>query len=307
MPAAERKDDAAQSGRWSALKGYELNGLSRFAHWAQSKILPVTHTQYVIIPCVEKATTLALRLLPSHAITINDFNRTCQNALQFSTLDSRVLLKHLERSRQVTIRDDYIKAISKGDITDTDMTTADLRSLHEEISTQISSLEHARDITLQKVKSSLTSKSQALRYLRKTKLIEASLDNLLDRDLQVQQVLMQIEKAAGNADLMTALEHSERVLAQYNKGAIERAESITDTLRDEMMNSEEVDRILASVGGENVDSEELEAELRKMQDDDSKDTVQKLAQLKLVPNDSPKLEEVESTSLQHSYSAEPVQ
>ena len=256
---------------------------------------------------MEKAATLAIRLLPSHTITITDFNRICQNSLQLSTLDSRVLLKHLGRSRQIIIRDNYIKTVSKGDITDTDMATADLRSLHEEISTQVSSLEHARDITLHKVKSNLTSKSQALRYLRKTKLIEASLDNLLDRDLQGQQVLLQIEKAAGNADLMTALERSGKVLSQYNKGAVERAESITDTLRDGMMNSEEVDRILASVGEESVDSAELEAELKKMQEDDSKDTIQKLEQLKLVPNDSPKLQEVVSTSSQHAYSAEPVQ
>lgn len=139
-------------------------------------------------------------------------------------------------------------------------------------------------------KAALNNKNRisALSALRSKKLAEHNLKQRLDTLAQLEETYTSIERAAGQVEIVRAMEAGAGVLRQLHAetGGAERVENVVDDLREEMSKVDEVGNIVNQAGPA-VDDTEVDDELEAMEEEERQareeeevqETMKKLAEL----------------------------
>ena len=175
-------------------------------------------------------------------------------------------------------------------ITQQDTTVSSLKSLISAISKQVGGLENKIAELEATAKTALSSKNRisALAALRSKKLAEHNLKQRLDTLVQLEEAYTAIERAAGQVEVVQAMEAGTIALrALHTKiGGAERVEHVVDDLRDEMSQTDEIGNIINETVPA-VDESEIDEELEAMEEADrqaneereARETAKRLAEL----------------------------
>lgn len=244
---------------------------------------------FVILKNVEEAADKALALVSTNATTatsliysLSTFTDAFSRVLQTQPLsksDIDILLVHLVRDKHAVTTSTSpdgsctIKFASPRStkpplpINHHDETIATLLSLNLQLTSQINAL-HMRVTLLDNEARNAVAESKrtrALSSLRLKKLAEATLKKRGYSQIQVENVLTSIDEAAGQVEMVDAMEASGKVLLELNKqiGGIARVDKVMDAVREAMEESKDVGRVLAEIGAEDaaVDDTEVDEEL----------------------------------------------
>ncbi|KAI9681027.1 MAG: hypothetical protein M1822_007101 [Bathelium mastoideum] len=215
--------------------------------------------------------------------SLSTFTSTFAHALHPSTplspTDISILLTHLSRDRAALAYDPASQTIKfKPDptldnppepVTANDTALAALTTLLASLQTQTQHLAtrttdlgaEARDAV---AKGNTTG---ARTTLRRKRLAETTLAQRGDALARVEEVLAEVERAAGQVEVVKALQAGTGVLKglQAEVGGVEEAERVVEGWREEVGKVEEVSGVLAEVGGEGVDEGEVEGELEALE------------------------------------------
>lgn len=195
--------------------------------------------------------------------------------------DLDVLLTFLSRDKDVILYDGQIfkiKAPSDDSsaqqhaqqITKEDTTIASIKEL-------ISSLTHQTHLLAGRIseldrtaRSAVQNKNRiaALAALKQKKLAEQTLEGRYASLTQLEAVAAKIQEASDSVAMVKIMETSTKVLESLNEqvGGVDRVENLTNKLRDQMAEVDEVNTILAEAGSSQVgvDEEEIDDELEGM-------------------------------------------
>jgi len=248
------------------------------------------HGRFVVVKNVEEVAkhitaTIATRPSLIDRIFTTDLFAS-ELAPTLSATDLKVLLRHLSRDNPVcAYSGNTIKFLAPGEpatITETDTTIAHLRSLLLSMSIRITQLSTDIALCTARAQAAVASKNRsvALGALKSRKTAEGVLATQLRTRGQVEEVMMSIQTAADNIELMKILDRSSKVLKGLNKeiGGAERVDSVLDKLREETETVEEVNRVIAEGGvviDEEVVEDELEAMLMEVKDAEREEKVRK--------------------------------
>lgn len=194
-----------------------------------------------------------------------------------SPSDSITLLTYLSRDKPVLSHDDKTVKLnapnssSPEPVTQQDTTIAHLRDLIASLDTQCDAL-YARIADLNtKIKSALTrnQSASAKSCLRTRKLVETTLQTRLETLHKLESVFTSIENAAGQVEVLKAMEASSSVLAKLNSevGGAQRVEGVLELLSGQMDDVKDVESVLhdaAVDSGAVEDEDELERELNAL-------------------------------------------
>ncbi|KAG0135934.1 Snf7-domain-containing protein [Tuber indicum] len=192
-----------------------------------------------------------------------------------SETDLRVLLVFLSRDlREASVANNTIKfKPPTGELTPVsphDTTIANLKTLITSLHTTISTLSTKISTSDAKARTAIQSsnKHAALSALKSKKIAETSLESRAKSLAQLEEVLVKIEQAADNIELVRTLEDSSKVLAGLNKrvGGVEGVDKVTDELREQMNETGEITRILGEETSAiaQVDDGEVEGEFEAL-------------------------------------------
>ncbi|KAL7266286.1 hypothetical protein RUND412_011174 [Rhizina undulata] len=152
-------------------------------------------------------------------------------------------------------------------ITEQDTTIAQLKEMVEALQLNVESLGARVNNLEEKARKALESKNRilAMAALRSKQVTERHLASRAQSLGQLEEVLLQIEHAASNVELVRQMERSSKVLRNLNKevGGVERVDAIMSSLKEEM---EEAAEVVCKIGEATppVDEEEVEDELETM-------------------------------------------
>jgi charged multivesicular body protein 7 len=192
-----------------------------------------------------------------------------------SEADLRVLLVFLSRDlREASVANNTIKfKPPTGELTPVsphDTTIANLKTLITSLHTTISTISTKISTSDAKARTAIQSsnKHAALSALKSKKIAETSLESRAKSLAQLEKVLVKIEQAADNIELVRTLEDSSKVLAGLNKrvGGVEGVDKVTDELREQMNETGEITRILGEETSAmaQVDDGEVEGEFEAL-------------------------------------------
>lgn len=113
-------------------------------------------------------------------------------------------------------------------------------------------------------KKNLTSAKSAL---RSKKLVDTKLQQRIATLTQLEDVYAKIEQAADQVEMVRVMEASSQTLRSLNKqtGGVEKVQDVMEGLREEMMNVEEIGRVVNEGSAGEVDEGEVEDELEEME------------------------------------------
>lgn len=155
-------------------------------------------------------------------------------------------------------------------VTPHDTTIANLKTLIASLHTTITILSTKISTSDAKARTAIQSsnKHAALSALKSKKIAEASLESRAKSLAQLEEVLVKIEQAADNVELVRTLEDSSKVLAELNTrvGGVEGVDKVVDELREQIDDTSEVTRILSEGMGAaaQVDDGEVEEEFEAL-------------------------------------------
>ncbi len=115
---------------------------------------------------------------------------------------------------------------------------------------------------------SLNQRARALSSLRAKKLAETTLQRREGSLAQVDGVLSSIDEAAGQVEMVRAMEASGKVLRDLNAavGGVEKVETVMNIVRKGMADVEDVSRVFAEEsGGGAIDEAEVDEELEMLE------------------------------------------
>ncbi|KDN40178.1 hypothetical protein K437DRAFT_258766 [Tilletiaria anomala UBC 951] len=197
-----------------------------------------------------------------------------------SARDLDALLKHLQREYSaVSVDNEIVKfALRKGEAAQTitlqDKSVVSLRETHMSLERQIVDIGERIQACTRKIKEALCARSQeqAKSYLRSRKLLE---ELLLKRTGTVEtlgSVLVKIEQAAGDAEIVAAYELSATTLKKILSDPslqVDRVENTMQKLSDAIADQQEIQEMIRSgvpPSGE-IDEEEIMKELETLEQD----------------------------------------
>ncbi|KAK6363523.1 hypothetical protein TWF730_000955 [Orbilia blumenaviensis] len=187
-----------------------------------------------------------------------------------SEKDMKVLVKFLSRDlgeaavSGKTIKfkptDSPLQPISQSDIT-----TAQLKHLILTQTLKVDALSHKITQLQEKAKKAILSNNKitALSALKSKKMTEEQLRTVTNSLASLESVVMKIEQAVDNAELIDTLEQGSKVLAGLNKvtGGVERVEKVMDELQEQMDETDEISRIVTEPGTTKLD--EIEGDVQE--------------------------------------------
>ncbi|PWW72729.1 hypothetical protein C7212DRAFT_366452 [Tuber magnatum] len=202
---------------------------------------------------------------------------------RLSETDFKVLLVFLSRDlREASVANNTIKFKSPtGELTPTsphDTTIANLKTLIASLHTTITTLSTKISASDAKARTAIQSsnKRAAISALKSKRMAETSLESRAKSLAQLEEVLVKIEQAVDNVELVRTLEDSSKVLAGFNKrvGGVERVDTVVDELREQMDETGEVTRILGEETGTaaQFDDGEVEGELEALLQEEERKT-----------------------------------
>ncbi|KAG8934572.1 hypothetical protein FRC02_009652 [Tulasnella sp. 418] len=205
-------------------------------------------------------------------------------AIKGSTLsqeDVKVLLRHLERDRKVIIRDkEVIKFIETEmhhrpqQITETDKGVLEMKITISRLEEQIEEIQNQITERTNKIKDFLRKgqKVMATSYLRSRKQLEEVLGKRLGSLETIQTILLKIENAANDLEIMRAYETSTNTLKTIlakPELQLENVERTLDAMSEALADHKEIDDAI-KLGMEDtsgVDEDELEEELKMLEEE----------------------------------------
>eukprot|EP01006_Ploeotia_vitrea_P034546 TRINITY_DN65761_c7_g1_i4.p1 TRINITY_DN65761_c7_g1~~TRINITY_DN65761_c7_g1_i4.p1 ORF type:complete len:200 (+),score=129.43 TRINITY_DN65761_c7_g1_i4:325-924(+) len=108
-------------------------------------------------------------------------------------------------------------------------------------------------------------KSGALYNLRRKKLLQSKLDQISGKKLNLETQIFALEDAASNKEYLGAMKQSNVTLQTHIKEAdIDKAADIMDDITDQLTMIDEMGEALAQPIGQQMDEDELAAELEEM-------------------------------------------
>lgn len=213
-----------------------------------------------------------------------------------SELDMRVLLKYMERDRGVAMIDgnviklehsqsEKLSAITEEEkgVVNVKDTYARLESQVEEIEMRIKERQVKLEVALRDKK-----REQALSHLRSKKMLEEVLEKRTKSMETLHGVLIKIEQAASDVEIVKAYEMSTsslKALLANERLQPERIEASMDQMQDTIADADEVRRavemgnegVRRAAGEEEMDEEEMEAELKRLEEENEKENDEKIA------------------------------
>lgn len=215
--------------------------------------------------------------------------------VDISQRDLLILVKHLTRDRKSAVADDYcIKFKSSfGDISE-DLTIGEhereivkVRETYQQLESQVEDIGARIEERQGRVESSLrsNSKNQALSYLRSRKALEALRDKRVGALETLHGILLKIEQAASDVEVVKAYEASTASLKALLKSEHlqpERIASSMDAMQESMTDAEEIrqaielgqEGVQSAAGNGEINSEDLERELAALQEEVEKEEAQ---------------------------------
>ena len=215
-------------------------------------------------------------------LSLGSFKETFRDLLGtkkgLSDADFVVLLRYLQRDKGVVSWDgETVKLRTPGEtdvVTQEDATIASLKTLIKDLEIQTKSLDAKVDELNVTARQAVEKKNRvsALATLRSKKLAEGTLVKRHATLAQLEEVLVNIEQAADQVELVRVMEGSSRVLAGLNKevGGVERVDDVVESLREQMGQVDEVGNVIAEAGQSVVDEGEVDDELDAMERDEGK-------------------------------------
>ncbi|PWN37494.1 uncharacterized protein FA14DRAFT_114188, partial [Meira miltonrushii] len=220
---------------------------------------------------------------PAIAATLPD-SSTAKSSLSESDLE--VLLKYLARDRKVALVDKEVIKLElehgsiepESKITEHEKGIMDVRDTHAKVEKQIEEIEKRIKERQSKVEKCLkeNSKSQALSYLRSKKTLEALLEKRVGTLETLHGILVKIEQAASDVEIMKAYETSTASLKTLLGDARlqpDRIDANMDEMQETLASADEVRQAIdlgaqgmrQASGVEEPDEAEMEAELLALQ------------------------------------------
>ncbi|KAL9948476.1 hypothetical protein ACHAQF_004214 [Verticillium nonalfalfae] len=271
---------------------------------------------YVVLPNLEKAGGLVAEQAAARAsdtrfertFTRRHFERACaadlavagQKDRALAGRDVDVLLRFLARDKGLVASDGQTVRIRvEGEdaaITEEDAAVAQLKALVEDLKHQTTLLAARVDTLAADAKAAVGRRNNAaaMRLLREKKTAEATLGKRGAALLQMEEIAARIQQARDQVQFVKVMEGSAGVLKQLNAevGGVERVEGVVDALREQMADTDEVGRILASAGEvEAIDDGEIDDELRALE----KAEEDRIAAEKQAEKDAHQAREAEAT------------
>ncbi|EGN93262.1 hypothetical protein SERLA73DRAFT_97977 [Serpula lacrymans var. lacrymans S7.3] len=223
----------------------------------------------------EKSTTIADCLF-----TFDSFRKYVRaellSGVSLSELDTKVLLKFLERERGVIVcDDDVIKFVHSGKdkrVTTVDRGILELKSAVEHISAQIDDIQEKISLASSKISTALREKRKnvALSHLRSKKQLEDLLEKRLGSLDMLRSTMIRVEAAAGDIEIMKSYESSTATLREILAHPSLQRDNINETM-DAMAaasaDAREVEDVI-KLGGDmatadgGLDEAEIEEEFR---------------------------------------------
>lgn len=202
---------------------------------------------------------------------------SCIGEDAFSSNDLTVLLTHLSRDRSAisfspqthTIKFKSPSESEPTPITPEDANIASIRTLISSIEPQIDQLTTRLSDLERTAKESVAKKNltSAKSALRSKKLVETKLQQRTATLAQLEDVYAKIEQAADQVEMVRVMEASSQTLRSLNRqtGGVEKVQDVMEGLREEMMNVEEIGRVVNEGNAGEVDEGEVEDELEEME------------------------------------------
>ncbi|KAM0273568.1 hypothetical protein ACHAQH_008266 [Verticillium albo-atrum] len=290
---AKKESIYAKIGGWGAVPWSVASWAARqlgFGAGAPTGEDKMPKGSYVVLPNVERAGGLVAEQAASRAsdtrfertFTRRHFETACaadlavagQKDRALAGRDVDVLLRFLDRDKGLVASDGQTVRIRvEGEdavITEEDTAVAQLKELVEDLKHQTSLLAGKVDTLAAEAKAAVGKRNNAaaMRLLREKKTAEAMLAKRGAALVQMEEISGRIQQARDQVQFVKVMEGSAGVLKQLNAevGGVERVEGVVDSLREQMADTDEVGRILASAGEvEVIDDGEIDEELRAME------------------------------------------
>ncbi|KAG8856046.1 hypothetical protein FRB96_006613 [Tulasnella sp. 330] len=247
------------------------------------------HGDYVIRSLVEEAGDAAIahqahkptavtEALYDVELFKSEFEEIVLPGETLSDLDIHVLLKYLERDRRViVIKKGIIKFVAFDEveeISEVDRGILEMKATLRRLDNQIDEIERQITERTAKIKDLLYqgSKTLAMSYLRSKKQLEELLVKRLGSQETLQTVLLRIESAVTDVEIMKAYDTSAKTLKKVLQHPLLQVSSIEDTMEqmsDALADHREIEDAIglanedamAAAGVEPVDEKELQEEL----------------------------------------------
>ncbi|WFD34305.1 hypothetical protein MCUN1_001144 [Malassezia cuniculi] len=184
--------------------------------------------------------------------------------------DHEVFMNHLVRQKKIFVEGDLVKLAASGPVsppTEADRGLLSVRVLYAQLEAQIDALDKRIDAAQERIKAALANKpkSAALSYLRTRKQLEEMRSQRIATLETTSSVLLRIEQAVGDAEIMATYETSVRTLRSLLADPALRPEKVDqtmDALSEAMADQADVhDAINVDAG---IDEDEIARELEAL-------------------------------------------
>lgn len=261
---------------------------SDIREWARAK------GQYVVWENLQTSTDQVLshhfqsgRLSPLDSLyTLTSFKSLItQSQPHLTETDIQIVLKHLSRDRKVAHVEKGLVKFSASEYEDVQPITQDDRGLiavkqtHEKLQSQIADLESRIVDRQNRAANALKSKqkSQAIAFLKEKKMLNDLLTRRLDSKSTLDAVILKIEQAAGDVQVMQSYQTSTQVLKGLLSNEnlqLDKVEKTVEQLEDAVADQKEIDGVIrgAAVQGEDeIDEDELQQEMQRLEEEERKE------------------------------------
>lgn len=210
--------------------------------------------------------------------------------LQLSSLDLQVLIKYMSRDRHLAVSDgkviklQHIEGETLGPITEEERGVITVKDTYTRLEKQIEELEKRIKERQVKVEACLREKKreQALSYLRSKKMLDELLEKRTKSIETLHGVLLKIEQAASDVEIVKAYELSTSSLKMLLSDARlqpDRIDASMEKMQDTLADADEVRRAIEAGnegmrrvnGEEELDDEEMEVELKRLEEENKLD------------------------------------
>ncbi|PKI82597.1 hypothetical protein MVES1_003860 [Malassezia vespertilionis] len=250
-------------------------------------VWPRVYGEWVLVPNVERAAALfvaSLALDPPSMLESIMTRAEMQRRLQalrdpdagkrvpISDTDAKVLLRYLERDANIlVVDDDVVKLVRPTDahrgIQESDRGILAVRQMHAQLTAQVDELERRVDSARARIMDALRKKQPeetAKSYLRTKKQLEELLGRRVGALETVSQLLLKLEQAAGDAEILQTYERSSSALQQILADPLlqpDRVDKTMDALAESVSQQESIEDAMRT---DHVDDDEIAAELEKL-------------------------------------------
>lgn len=276
--------------RWFDAKGIASWALTKTGLWDTTwksalKGGALKEEKYIDLGTLESVANSALAALKDQAVSYTSSLYSRDGAAvvikkshtDLSAQDIEVVLMYLSRDRESIAMDgDYIKVFGagvSGAITEKDRAVVNLKNVIAQVSDRVHRLSLRIDSDSVRAREAIKRSNKALaKYaLRSKKSVETSQTKSLEMLENLETVLTKIDEAAGQVEVVSALQSGASILADLNRevGGAERVSELMDNVREQVDETDEVGREIAALTANQVDEADVDDELEALLRDET--------------------------------------